>query len=70
MVMMMHSIEPAQGECLLTIPQVAHRLGICRAHVYTLIKKVTDDRLPVIHVGRCIRVSTKTLEEWIRAQEQ
>jgi excisionase family DNA binding protein len=67
---MMQSSDAVQGENLLTIPQVAQRLGICRAQVYRLIHTSNDDRLPVVHIGRSVRISCRTLEEWIRAHEQ
>ncbi len=68
---MLLSPDPSNGEAaLLSIPQVAQRLGICRAQVYRLINKPTDDRLPVVHIGRSVRISSRTLEEWIRTHEQ
>lgn len=65
----MQSSDPPNEEILLSINQVAQRLGICRAHVYRLINRLTDDRLPVVHIGRSVRVSRRTLEDWIRAHE-
>ena len=67
---MISSPDPLPREVLLSIPQVAQRLGICRAQVYRLIHAPTDNRLPVVHIGRSVRVSCRTLEEWIRAHEQ
>ncbi len=67
---MIPSPDPSHGEVLLSIPQVAQRLGICRAQVYRLIHTPADDRLPVVHIGRSVRVSCRALEEWIRAHEQ
>ena len=60
----------ASEDVLLSIPQVAQRLGICRAQVYRLINASADDRLPAVHIGRSVRISSRTLEEWIRAREQ
>jgi excisionase family DNA binding protein len=65
----MPPLDLSNEEVLLSIPQVAVRLGICRAHVYRLINRLTDDRLPVVHIGRSVRVSRRSLEEWIRAHE-
>jgi excisionase family DNA binding protein len=59
----------SDGERLLSILQVAQRLGICRAQVYKLINTATDDRLPVVRIGRSKRISQKTLEEWIQGHE-
>ncbi|HYU77068.1 MAG TPA: helix-turn-helix domain-containing protein [Ktedonobacteraceae bacterium] len=64
------SPDPSSGEALLSIPQVAQRLGICRAQVYRLINASAGDRLPAVHIGRSVRISCRTLEEWIRAHEQ
>ncbi len=61
------SEEPSQ-QLLLTIPQVAKSLGISRAMVYTLIAK--GKGLPVIRLGRSIRVSATSLRKWIEEQEQ
>jgi excisionase family DNA binding protein len=51
---------------LLTIPQVAASLGLCRAEVYKLIATAG---LPTIHFGRAIRVSTTSLQKWVEARE-
>lgn len=50
---------------LLTIPQVAQQLNICRAHVYTLMKQ----GLPTIHLGRSVRVSAVALQNWLQDRE-
>ncbi len=51
---------------LLTIPQVAQSLGLCRAEIYKLIATAG---LPTIHFGRAIRVSAASLQKWIEARE-
>jgi len=51
---------------LLTIPQVATKLGLSRAMVYILINR---EGLPVIRLGRAVRVSTTSLEKWIEERE-
>lgn len=51
---------------LLTIPQVAHRLGVSRGHVYTLIRA----GLPVTPLGRLKRISEASLCAWLAQQEQ
>ena len=60
------SEETRPQPLLLTIPQVAHSLGLCRAHVYKLI--VTAG-LPTIHFGRSVRVSITSLQKWVEARE-
>jgi len=51
---------------LLTIPQVAEYLGVCRAHVYKLI----NNGLPVIRLGRSVRVQMTSLQRWLQDQEE
>lgn len=58
--------EMSNHQMLLTIPQVAQQLGICRAHVYTLINR----GLPTIYLGRSVRVSIPSLYQWISEQEE
>jgi excisionase family DNA binding protein len=55
--------EPPPG--LLTIPQVAQYLGVCRAHVYKLI----NNGLPVIRLGRLVRIHMTSLQRWLQDQE-
>jgi excisionase family DNA binding protein len=52
---------------LLTVPQVAKTLGLSRAMIYMLINK---EGLPVIRLGRAVRVSAKSLQKWIEEREQ
>ena len=55
-------------QLLLTIPQVARSLGVSRAMVYVLIAK--KDGIPVVRLGRAVRVSMASLRKWVEAQEQ
>jgi excisionase family DNA binding protein len=57
-------VEPPPG--LLTIPQVAEYLGVCRAHVYKLIQ----NGLPVIRLGRLVRIQMTSLQRWLEEQEE
>jgi excisionase family DNA binding protein len=52
---------------LLTIPQVAQHLGVCRAHVYKLINTMG---LPVIRLGHRVFIHKNTLIRWLVEQEQ
>ena len=52
---------------LLTIPQVATKLGLSRAMVYILINR---EGLPVVRLGRAVRVSTTSLQKWVEEREQ
>jgi excisionase family DNA binding protein len=58
--------DSASTSMLLTIPQVATYLSVCRAHVYKLIR----DGLPTIHLGRLVRIHKETLDAWLKDREQ
>jgi putative molybdopterin biosynthesis protein len=47
---------------ILTIAEVAKRLGMHPVTVYRLVK---EDRLPVFRVGRMLRFDAAELEKWI-----
>ena len=51
---------------LLTIPDVAIQLGVCRATVYNLIYR---KGLPSIMLGSVRRVHPDSLREWLKQQE-
>ena len=59
------SLEAVPSPGLLTIPQVAEYLGVCRAHVYKLI----NNGLPVIRLGRLVRIHKTSLQRWLEDQE-
>jgi len=50
---------------LLDSRQVAGLLGISRTKAFDLMAR---NRLPVVRIGRCVRVSSKALETWIADQ--
>lgn len=58
--------ESLSSSPLLTLEQVATYLGVCRAHVYKLI----SSGLPVIRLGRSVRVHKASLDCWLKDQEQ
>ena len=60
-------IDPTLQPLLLTVPQVAKRLGLSRAMVYVLINR---EGLPVIRLGRAVRISATSLQKWVEAREQ
>jgi excisionase family DNA binding protein len=63
---MQESLEVVPSPGLLTIPQVAEYLGVCRAHVYKLI----NNGLPVIRLGRLVRIQMTSLQQWLKEQEE
>ena len=52
---------------LLTIPAVAKLLGVSRPTVYTLID---SEGLPIIKLGRSVRISPISLQKWLAQHEQ
>lgn len=47
---------------LITVPEMAKLLKISRSKAYSLIKQVN---FPIIRIGKCIRVSRNSLEQWL-----
>ncbi len=58
---------PVQVQPLLTIPTVAKVLGVSRPTVYGFIN---NDGLPVIKLGKTIRVSPLSLQNWLAERER
>ena len=52
---------------LLTIPDVAITLGVCRATVYNLMN---DSGLPYVVMRRVRRVHSTSLQAWLKQCEQ
>jgi excisionase family DNA binding protein len=52
---------------LLNVPQVAQLLGLSRTKVYELI---ATEGLPVLKFGRAVRVSFKSLQQWVDQRER
>jgi excisionase family DNA binding protein len=57
---------PTAQPILLTIPDVAIQLGVCRATVYNLIYR---KGLPSIMLGSVRRIHPDSLREWLKEQE-
>ena len=51
---------------LLKPSEVAHILGIGRSLVYELIARRD---IPSIRLGRCIRIPSESLQQWLKDQE-
>ncbi len=58
-------IGPSQP--LLTIPAVAKLLCVSRPTIYTLID---TEGLPIIKLGRSVRISPVSLQKWLVEHEQ
>lgn len=50
------------SKILLTVPEAARRLSIGRSTAYRLIE---DGTLPVVHIGRAVRVPADALSEYV-----
>ena len=59
-------IETSQP-LLLNVPQVCKMLGLSRTKVYELI---ATEGLPVVRFGRAVRVSLKSLQQWVEQRER
>ena len=61
--------DPKQDvqERLFTVQQVADLLGVRRAHIYALARR---RELPVIHVGKFVRIRPDDLHLWLQHHRQ
>lgn len=50
---------------LLTVEETAQRLHIGRTLAWQLVH---EGRLPIVRLGRCVRVPLRALEEWLARQ--
>jgi excisionase family DNA binding protein len=50
---------------LLTVPEAARRLSLGRATAYLLVQR---GELPVVRIGRAVRIPARALEAWIIAR--
>ncbi len=57
------SVQPL----LLTIPDVAIQLGVCRATVYNLIYR---NGLPSVMLGSVRRIHPDSLQAWLKQREE
>jgi excisionase family DNA binding protein len=59
--------QPTAQPLLLTIPDVAIQLGVCRTTVYSLIY---HKGLPSVTLGSARRIHPDSLREWLKRCEQ
>lgn len=52
---------------LITVPMAASRLGLSRSKGWQLAQR---NEIPVVRIGRSVRVPVDALDEWIREQTQ
>jgi excisionase family DNA binding protein len=58
--------EPAPQRLLLRIPEVMTMLGLGRTTIYALIG---SGDLPVIRVGKAVRIPMTALEKWVEERQ-
>lgn len=59
--------EMSATEWLLTLPQVAERLGVPSAYAYELGRRGV---IPTLRVGKYVRVRLSALSDWLARQQQ
>lgn len=57
--------EPVLPPLLLTVPEAARALAIGRTMLYELI---ADQRIEIVHIGRCTRVPVDALRTFVEEQ--
>jgi predicted DNA-binding transcriptional regulator AlpA len=61
---------PRVGEKLLTVEQVAERLGMSTVWVYQHSSGERRPQIPYIKLGRSVRYRASSVEDFVRALEQ
>ena len=61
------AIAENDDRLLLRLPEVAARLGLERTTVYDLVQR---GDLPVVRVGRAVRVPVGALQRWVERQTE
>jgi excisionase family DNA binding protein len=62
----MHDSQ-APDRLLLRLPEAARALGLGRSTIYQLVQR---GELPVVRVGRAVRVPAEALREWVARQTE
>jgi excisionase family DNA binding protein len=63
----MCTTEDGMDQVLLRVDEVGRALGIGRSQAYALC---ASGVLPVVRIGRSVRVPAEALHAWVRAQTQ
>lgn len=58
-------MDKVSQRLLLRIPEAAALLGVGRSTVYQLVQQGT---IPIVRIGRSVRVPAAALDEWVEAQ--
>jgi len=61
----MHHPGGSGERLLLRVEEVAKLLGVGRTTVYAL---VSEQQLPVVRIGRSLRIPREALDQWVREQ--
>lgn len=61
------TIDTSGGPLLLRIREVQKLTGYSRAHVY---KMINQGRLPVVRLGKTVRIPRQGLERWLEREIQ
>jgi len=64
---MENNYEHISQRLLLRIPEVMTMLGLGRTKIYQLI---ATGELPVVRVGRAVRISRVALDKWVEDRQQ
>ena len=61
-------LTPVDGRLLLRVDEAATALGVSRAFVYQIL--ASDPTLPVVRMGRAVRIPAAALAQWAAAKEE
>jgi len=59
----MRQLDSGEERLLLRVEEAATLLGVGRTTVYAM---VSAQKLPVVRIGRSVRIPRETLEQWVR----
>ncbi len=63
----MQEVSLTPQPLLLNMAQAQKVLSLGRTKIYELIAK---ERLPVIHIGRAVRIPYEPLQQWLRERQE